>query len=1431
MAVIYYDRLYKKKGIRRQAHFLSPRVLDGSEFEFPLSSSLFWWKGNENLSFINKNISYFQKVNKGVVSSIIGYKNESEIYGKLLQRVSQPNKWIKDSQDQCKEFKFLRIGQNFKITPRILRIVNFGCVSSKYKYPTQVLKRYNVYRNIFKTVLLMLAAETSERNIFLNMDIPREIPSRIYLNKFANKLLNAHLDLLPTFEYFNVLELWKFLDPEFKESSLIYQFLPKEKWNKINLLLSVDNKVVLIRLSMLAALIKEYNIVEPGIKDKEPEMAKRILHVFLSNIVKQTPMSDSELEQLEYNLDNKKIKVVSNVEPGSSRTTVNTDDIEPDQDDREDDIDTALLETLENKGNIEEDDETIDDEDDDIIPVDMDGDLQDQEDEELKLLVGINSEEISEVDNVYENIEELYSETNSYDNVYKQLERLMANRAISKNDYNNSLDILQEIPKRKDPYRSGDTLINILDSKQDKVNITQEDITITDNPVVFDKTYNKDVIGTITKSYMENQYKKDIVRTVYSLQNGNNIIQSYDIEQSESILGGLEEHRIQIRSLTGKSSTIKLMLPKIESDGTFKISGQTYTMRSQRSDTVLRKINSTIATINSYYGKFFIEKASYKKNDIGYYLFNNISKMYMEGTVSDLVSLPIKTKDVELPLDYTHLSRYLKYFRYQDYVFTLDYDKRSDMLPDIDVSSVEKNGKYVLIGAKKGRPVVMEKDTNQLYVINGNQQETLGTIYTLLNIPRLKQPVEYCDIKIFGQKIPIVAVLGYYIGLEQLMRLLKVKYEKLEVNKRTPAEEDWYIVKFKDIKLRIKRDYGIGDLIIGGLSSMLKILPEINYKVMNTRSSFQVLWNKLGYSLAHTNEIKLMENMFIDPITLNLLETLKLPTNIKGLIIKACEILIDDNYKNPNDISQMLIKGYERVSGMMYNELIKAIREQENKSMFSKSKIIVNPYSVIQMINEDSATTLLDDLNPMSSLKQKEDVTYLGSLGRSKISMSKDTREFNSSEVGIISEATKDSSDVGITAYLTAAPNITDIRGSTAHIDVGKEGWSGLLSTSSMLAPYAITDDSKRLNFSSIMNSHVIPIKNMRAPYVRTGYEAVLPIRVSDKFCITAEEPGKVISVTKSDVTIEYINKGKTKYRMKSWTSKEEAGSCYTHYMITNLKVGDTIEKDDTILYDSFFFEPDIFNPKRVIYRQGDVITVALTEDKETFEDSAGVHKRLSDRLKTVVTKVKSIKLSKDDNIINLVKPGQKVEYTDILLTISDPIFANSKIDEQTLSILQDLKNISPKAKFKGIIEKVEIRYNCEKDEMSESLKLATEESDKRLIESFGFPGKVNGSYSIEGVPLLAGEVQIKIYISGEDRMAIGDKAIFANQLKFTVGEVFDYDIATEDGTDIDATFGLTSIMARIVCSSLNMGTTGMCLEKLEERVIEMYFGKSNKNQ
>lgn len=356
----------------------------------------------------------------------------------------------------------------------------------------------------------------------------------------------------------------------------------------------------------------------------------------------------------------------------------------------------------------------------------------------------------------------------------------------------------------------------------------------------------------------------------------------------------------------------------------------------------------------------------------------------------------------------------------------------------------------------------------------------------------------------------------------------------------------------------------------------------------------------------------------------------------------------------------------------------------------------------------------------------------------------------------------------------------------------------------------------------------------MRAPAVRTGYESIVPLRSSDKSCISAEYDGVVTSLSNKYMEVEYSNGSKKKFPIKSWTTKEEAGSCYSHTLVPNFKMGEKFNKDDSLLYNPHFFEPDIFYKGRVLYKQGTLVTVAIVDDPETYEDSGSISHKLKKRLGISTTKVISVVVEKTDEILNMVSIGQKVEPTDILFTFmsSDAMALTkeeSKLDKETLELLRDYKSSSPKAKVRGTIKDIVIYYNVDDFmvEATESLKNHIIDSDKRLNLNKGFPGKVNSSYSIKGVPLDKGKIEIKVYIEVNEEMGTGDKAIFCNQIKFTVGDIYDNKVtALNDGREIEALFGYTSIQNRIVNSPILTGSTSALIEHLEDRVIEMYFGE-----
>ena len=127
---------------------------------------------------------------------------------------------------------------------------------------------------------------------------------------------------------------------------------------------------------------------------------------------------------------------------------------------------------------------------------------------------------------------------------------------------------------------------------------------------------------------------------------------------------------------------------------------------------------------------------------------------------------------------------------------------------------------------------------------------------------------------------------------------------------------------------------------------------------------------------------------------------------------------------------------------------------------------------------------------------------------------------------------------------------------------------------------------------------------------------------------------------------------------------------------------------------------------------------------------------------------------------------------------------------------------------------------------MSKSVRELVEKLDKISMDKFGYTNKVNDSFSYHGKPLLPGSMILKVYLDVDYGMGIGDKMIIGNQLKCTIGEVYENEVTTEDGTPVECFFSSRSIAARIVNSPYIWGTANTLLEKLGNMACDLYFDK-----
>ena len=841
----------------------------------------------------------------------------------------------------------------------------------------------------------------------------------------------------------------------------------------------------------------------------------------------------------------------------------------------------------------------------------------------------------------------------------------------------------------------------------------------------------------------------------------------------------------------------------------------------------IRKIDFNKVVLSTYYGKLFVTKADSKLKDFGYWLFKELSLMgdnaEEAARVTNLIARDSLIYDADLPVDYSYFSRYIKSFNYKNYKYEFHYPSRISLTNNDEklLKKIEKD-KYTVIAYNStiNSYYLLDKNSSLYEYNSSGEWITVKSkdwdIYSVLDLKLDKAPNESLIIKVFRKKLPLVLLLSYYVGLEHLLKLLGADYKIVDrKEKHNSATHLGYV--FRDKKLVIAKYNKLVSLIFSGFDLMDKEIRDINLKSLNKKSTFSLLFSNLDLDKSYINEILLMEAMFIDPISEIILKELKLPTRFIGLLIKSAEMLVDDNYRNPVYDGELLIKSSERMVGFMYNELVKSTRIFKNKEDFSRSNMTIEPYAVWKNIGDDSTSTLVKQLNPIDSLKQIEEVTKIGSGGMSKDSVTKAARAYHPSAVGVISEATKDSSAVGISAYLSSVPNLNNVLGIKPGIE--ENGIAGRFSTSALLSPFVEYEAPKRAGFISIQNGHVAPIENAEIPYIRTIEEMTIAHRVGKEFAFMAQEDGIVTSISDNAIEVKYNSGLVDTGILGSWSTRPESGKAFKNTVVTDLKENSKFSKGEAISYNKAFFQKDFLFKGKLIFKMAAYANVGLAEEQLTNEDSSLVTANVYKKMVTNIYHTQGAIFKTSDVLIDVPKANTKLKPDSYLYTIMNATAsADSLLSNSVIESLQEIKNNSAVAGKEGTLDFIEIFYNGNIDDLSDSFKLLIK--DKKLVRK---ADQVTNQYSVDGKPLQKGELHMVYYISSSQDAGGGEKIVIANQLKSIIGDVMPYEMMTQSGIPLDVLFSKLSVENRVVNSAYIMGTANLLLDMEANELIKIW--------
>jgi hypothetical protein len=347
---------------------------------------------------------------------------------------------------------------------------------------------------------------------------------------------------------------------------------------------------------------------------------------------------------------------------------------------------------------------------------------------------------------------------------------------------------------------------------------------------------------------------------------------------------------------------------------------------------------------------------------------------------------------------------------------------------------------------------------------------------------------------------------------------------------------------------------------------------------------------------------------------------------------------------------------------------------------------------------------------------------------------------------------------------------------------------------------------------------------------IRSEYEYIMPYRVGPLYANMAEENGVVLDITKDLLKVQYASGAKKSILLGVRYGKAE-GTPYRHELVTTLKKGSQFKKGSPLSYNKGFFEPDWLNPEVLVFKTQMLCTTAMTETNEVHEDSCSISSSMSKKFSTDVIKIKESVVECNKTIFNMVNIGDEVDVYTPLFILSEDEIDESNLNKDTIDLLKKIGSVSPKAKVKGIIDDIEVLYNADLEDMSPSLRKICMESDKRLkaknegTENPYTTGKVSSDYRVKGKNLMLDTLEIKIHIRVPSPAIVGDKGVFASQLKTIIADVFTYDLSTTSGEKVDAMFGMRPTIKRIVNSPFLLGTTNRLLRKLSKKISDAYFG------
>ena len=966
----------------------------------------------------------------------------------------------------------------------------------------------------------------------------------------------------------------------------------------------------------------------------------------------------------------------------------------------------------------------------------------------------------------------------------------------------------------------------------------------------------------------------DIVKCLHSLSQNKDVPMSViDIstEDRSTSEDSIITYTVHLEDSLGKRHTLRFDMPKIINKRFLRLRGNDKIIPGQLINLPIIKTDEDTVQVVSNYNKIFITRYGQvgKINQSTNALIRALTKLKENNyklEVKDDNDIPTPSKidlgnnakisaKYELPAEYVELSKIFNKITTSDgRVYYFNRDELIHKLEEKKVK-VESDQGFMVVGiTKDNQSITVPEEGVSSSLINH-----LGIHKYAYTFMKPGARMTYSQASILNSKIPLIVVMAYTAGLTGALNAAGIEYNLSE--KRPTNTKNYF--RFNDGFLSFNDSYAPdAALLVNGLAVINT--QEYSLTDIDTKAMWLDVLDDFG-GRNRADGLDSFANLMMDPITVEVCKTYKLPTDYIEVLAYASSLLTTNKFNRHTDITGNRFRTNERLVHFLYKALATSygmyLREIKNNR--KDAKMTMKQSAVIDMALSDVTTSDLSKLSPLLELESANTVTFKGLSGmNSDRSYSLDKRTYDNTMINKLSMSTGFSATVGINRQATINMGIESTKG---YIKSGGEldrmSDANTLSITEALTPFGTTrDDPFRTAMTFIQTSkHGMRTNSQDPLLVTNGADQALPYLTSDTFA----------HKTKWDAIVEEVNDDYMIIANKSNRSEKEfidlrekvEKNSDGGFFITikldlakNYKKGQTIKPGEIIAYDKDSYS-DKVGVGNLAYNIGTLTKVAIMHTDKGFEDSAIISQDLSEKMASEIVLQVDVLMDAKDIDIQCVEIGKPLHEGEVIMSYRAALEDQDATDiinkmvsknagNESKELMDEIGKIKVKSKVTGKLQDIKIYSTIPTSEMSKSLAAfvnkynAPIDKMKSKLSKLGIDGSQYGTSGV--LPAVGklkhaeGKVLVEFYIKYYDKMSVGDKLVYFSALKGVVKEIF------PEGKEpyseyrpeekVHSFLPVGSVNARMVTSVLTLGAINKVLIELDRHVKDIMGVKWDPN-